>query len=101
MVKKKRVTVRVSLDNNIDIIYFERDGKGDIIEKKDSFVAEDIVSCITELYVLHVLKQQDFIEDMILVFSEADFYVNEIFKLGIVIGSLSCNLGEDIKIELL
>lgn len=103
--EKKRVIIRISLDaefrNFIEIIYYQLNGEGDIVEMTDSFIVDDIVSCITELYVLNVLKKKDYVEDLLLIFSNPNNFVNQIFQLGVVLGSLSKDISEDIKIELL
>lgn len=105
MNEKKRVIIRVSLDsecrNYIEMLYYQLNGEGEIVEKTDSFIADDIVSCITEQYVLNVLKKKDYVEDLLLIFSNSNNYYNQIFQLGVVLGSLSKEISEDIKVEVL
>lgn len=98
---KKQVLIHLGKENRIRIEYYILDGEGNIKRINNSFIAEDLISCIRELYVLHVMKMKEYVEKATLLVQYPYLYFTEIFNLGLTMAKLSNETGEDLKLEVL
>lgn len=82
------VLVCIDKENRVTIEYFNLDDKGEVISKKDTFISSELANSIYDMYVLHVLKKQDYVSGMIIYVNCPYLYIYDIYKFGILIGEL-------------
>lgn len=96
---KEQVLIFLNKENRINIEYYVLDGEGKIQRKNDSFIAEDLTSCIRELYICHVMKMKKYVYKATLYVKYPYLYFTDIYELGKTMANLSIETGEEINLE--